>query len=429
MCAAGVAGACPFRHGYRFADTLASCPLSRIRSTSPSRRPRCSRGCWSEDKVPQWTSDLERYDVDGPLGEGTRVTQKLTVAGGIALDMEITEYDPPGGAATAFETNGVKVTSEYILDANGSGHPAHADARRQGQRLHGQDADPDRPGPARDQAQGRPRAPQEPVGSLSMRLIAVLVTLLAFPAAAAAQSVDEAAQALRSDPVYVAPDAELADQVDAPVLRGEIGEEPVFIAVLPESAVEGSPGRTLIALREARRREGPLRARDRRRPAHAPGRAGGGGARRAPGRPPGRALSVHRRGRVQRRRLRWRGRRGHRRRDPGRRRDRRQRAARQPPPRAAPRTDARRSARSTRPATSSASATRSARSSSTSRSATPAAPTTNAPWPPTTARTTCSARATRPARTTRSTRASRPSPPPATASPEDKGPDRLSAPK
>ncbi|MBE2314983.1 SRPBCC family protein [Solirubrobacter sp. CPCC 204708] len=74
-----------------------------------------------QDKVPQWTSDLERYDVDGPLGVGTRVTQKLTVAGGIALDMEITEYSPPSGAATAFETNGVKVTSAYILAENGGG--------------------------------------------------------------------------------------------------------------------------------------------------------------------------------------------------------------------------------------------------------------------------------------------------------------------
>jgi uncharacterized protein YndB with AHSA1/START domain len=74
-----------------------------------------------QDKVPQWTSDLERYDVDGPLGVGTHVTQKLTVAGGIALDMEITAYDPPRGAATAFETNGVKVMSEYILDGGGAG--------------------------------------------------------------------------------------------------------------------------------------------------------------------------------------------------------------------------------------------------------------------------------------------------------------------
>ena len=74
-----------------------------------------------EDKVPQWTSDLERYDVDGPLGKGTRVTQKLTLAGGIVLDMEITEFNPPSGAATAFETNGVTVTSAYIVDAVGEG--------------------------------------------------------------------------------------------------------------------------------------------------------------------------------------------------------------------------------------------------------------------------------------------------------------------
>jgi uncharacterized protein YndB with AHSA1/START domain len=74
-----------------------------------------------QDKVPQWTSDLERYEVSGPLGVGARVTQKLTVAGGIALDMEITAYDPPRGAATAFETNGVRVTSEYILEGGEAG--------------------------------------------------------------------------------------------------------------------------------------------------------------------------------------------------------------------------------------------------------------------------------------------------------------------
>jgi carbon monoxide dehydrogenase subunit G len=74
-----------------------------------------------QDKVPQWTSDLERYDVSGPLGVGAHVTQRLTVAGGIALEMEITAYDPPRGAATAFETNGVRVTSEYILEGSGAG--------------------------------------------------------------------------------------------------------------------------------------------------------------------------------------------------------------------------------------------------------------------------------------------------------------------
>ena len=84
-----------------------------------------------------------------------------------------------------------------------------------------------------------------------LRVLAVLLALLAFPAAAAAQSVDEAARALRTDPVYVAPGAELAGQVDAAKLRGEIGERLVFVAVLPESAVQGSAGRTLLALRNA----------------------------------------------------------------------------------------------------------------------------------------------------------------------------------
>jgi carbon monoxide dehydrogenase subunit G len=74
-----------------------------------------------QDKVPQWTSDLERYDVDGPLGVGTHVTQKLSVAGGIVLNMEITRFDPPGGAATHFETNGVKVSSAYSLEPSGAG--------------------------------------------------------------------------------------------------------------------------------------------------------------------------------------------------------------------------------------------------------------------------------------------------------------------
>jgi uncharacterized protein YndB with AHSA1/START domain len=69
-----------------------------------------------EDKVPRWTSDLERYDVEGPLGVGARVTQKLRFAGGIALAMEITEYEPGRRATTRFETNGVKVTSAYVLE-------------------------------------------------------------------------------------------------------------------------------------------------------------------------------------------------------------------------------------------------------------------------------------------------------------------------
>lgn len=84
-----------------------------------------------------------------------------------------------------------------------------------------------------------------------MRLVCLtaLLVLLA-PAAAAAQTVDDAASALRSDPVYVAPDAELADQVDAAALRSAIGDQRVYVAVLPASAVDGTEGRTLGELRQ-----------------------------------------------------------------------------------------------------------------------------------------------------------------------------------
>jgi uncharacterized protein YndB with AHSA1/START domain len=74
-----------------------------------------------EDKVPQWTGDLQSYSVDGALGAGTRVRQTLDLAGGLKLDLEITEYDPPRGAETRFETNGVKITSVYILEPAGTG--------------------------------------------------------------------------------------------------------------------------------------------------------------------------------------------------------------------------------------------------------------------------------------------------------------------
>ena len=74
-----------------------------------------------QDKVPQWTSELEHYEVEGALGVGTRVTQRLSVAGGIVLAMQITAFTPPDSAATFFETNGVKVTSAYALARSGAG--------------------------------------------------------------------------------------------------------------------------------------------------------------------------------------------------------------------------------------------------------------------------------------------------------------------
>ena len=74
-----------------------------------------------EDKVPQWTGDLERYEVVGSLGQGAQARQTLALAGGITLDLEITRYDPPHGAETRFETNGVKVASAYELQPAGAG--------------------------------------------------------------------------------------------------------------------------------------------------------------------------------------------------------------------------------------------------------------------------------------------------------------------
>jgi carbon monoxide dehydrogenase subunit G len=74
-----------------------------------------------EDKVPQWTSDLDRYEVRGRLGVGAHAVQTLSIAGGLKLDLEITSYDPPRGAATRFETNGVKLSSAYQLSSTGGG--------------------------------------------------------------------------------------------------------------------------------------------------------------------------------------------------------------------------------------------------------------------------------------------------------------------
>jgi hypothetical protein len=78
---------------------------------------------------------------------------------------------------------------------------------------------------------------------------------LLFAAPAHAQgALGEVASALRSDPVYVDPSAELAGQVNANDLRNEIAASdaaPLFVAVLPQSATTESAGRTLIALRQA----------------------------------------------------------------------------------------------------------------------------------------------------------------------------------
>jgi uncharacterized protein YndB with AHSA1/START domain len=76
-----------------------------------------------EDKVPRWTSHLETYQaLDGALGTGSRVRQILDVSGRrIDVELEITSYDPPRGAETRFNTNGIEVVNAYALEAAGAG--------------------------------------------------------------------------------------------------------------------------------------------------------------------------------------------------------------------------------------------------------------------------------------------------------------------
>ena len=75
-----------------------------------------------EDKVPQWTGNLESYSQQGTLGQGAHVRQVLEISGRrIDVELEITEYDPPGGAETRFSTNGIEVINAYSLEPAGDG--------------------------------------------------------------------------------------------------------------------------------------------------------------------------------------------------------------------------------------------------------------------------------------------------------------------
>src|SRR3954447_16030203 len=107
-----------------------------------------------------------------------------------------------------------------------------------------------------------PGSYQEPRGtSAGMRVLAVtLLSLALAPAASAAGVIEQAAQALRSDPVYVDPRAQ--EDVDAARVRREIQSHragAVYVAVLPESAANeagGDPGETLHTLIDDVHRDG-----------------------------------------------------------------------------------------------------------------------------------------------------------------------------
>jgi carbon monoxide dehydrogenase subunit G len=75
------------------------------------------------DKVPQWTSGLEHYEVlGGPVGSGTMIRQTLEVSGTRrTFEEEVLQYDPPSAAASRFSLEGIAVQSSFAVAADGDG--------------------------------------------------------------------------------------------------------------------------------------------------------------------------------------------------------------------------------------------------------------------------------------------------------------------
>jgi uncharacterized protein YndB with AHSA1/START domain len=78
---------------------------------------------YETDKVPQWTSGLEDYEVlGGTLASGTRIRQTLEVSGKRrTFEEEIVDWRPPSGAASRFSLEGIGVHSSFALSPDGSG--------------------------------------------------------------------------------------------------------------------------------------------------------------------------------------------------------------------------------------------------------------------------------------------------------------------
>jgi carbon monoxide dehydrogenase subunit G len=78
---------------------------------------------YDADKVPQWTSGLEDYEVlGGPVAAGTRIRQTLEVSGTRrTFEEEIVSYDPPNAASSRFKLEGIAVASSFRVEADGAG--------------------------------------------------------------------------------------------------------------------------------------------------------------------------------------------------------------------------------------------------------------------------------------------------------------------
>ena len=241
------------------------------------------------------------------------MVQTLSIAGGLKLDLEITRYDPPRGAESRAETNGVKLAIALRADAERRRHDPDPVARRQGGRDHGADADPRRPGPAGEEADRGRDAAQGSPGGLMRTLLAALVALLAFPRRRGRAGVRGRERApVRSGlrrPERRAGRRGRRGRAAKPDRR----QSPTYVAVLPAERGRGQPRPDADRAPPGRGRGGPLRAGRRRRAAHAARRCRRGGTRRTSGRHAGGAVAVHR----QRAGRRVRRRRRHRRPDRG----------------------------------------------------------------------------------------------------------------
>jgi carbon monoxide dehydrogenase subunit G len=79
---------------------------------------------YEPDKVRQWTSGLEAYEVQGggAIGAGTKIRETLEVSGSRrSFEEEIVAYDPPSAAASRFSLEGIAVESSFRVTPNGAG--------------------------------------------------------------------------------------------------------------------------------------------------------------------------------------------------------------------------------------------------------------------------------------------------------------------
>ena len=134
-----------------------------------------------EDKVPQWTSDLQSYAVDGPLGAGRAGAPEARRRRRPEADMEIVALRPAarrGDALRDQRREGRRAPTCSSRPARGTRLTQTLEAKAGG--LTGADADPGRPGAAGEEADRGPRAAARGAG-VAMRLLGLVVAGAARP--------------------------------------------------------------------------------------------------------------------------------------------------------------------------------------------------------------------------------------------------------